>query len=251
LKDDAPTFGIGALAASAGVSVQHCRDLEAGGALPAPGRTTGGHRRYTDAHVLALVAYEALAQGHGFGRARKLLARVNEGRVDDALELVDERHATIARQRAETRAVLAMLSDPRAEYSAGRLPAQASTKQAAGLLGVSGSTLRHWEAEGLVSPPRDPRNGYRRYLRADLQQLAVVRMLRDAGYTVEQVRGVVELLGRERSERAVEVAERRLAELADASRAAIAGEVALWRYIEHVAPVAVRPVGVHILYPHV
>jgi hypothetical protein len=43
--------------------------------------------------------------------------------------------------------------------------------QAAEFLGVSATTLRNWDHRGVLKPSRHPVNGYRLYLRGDLERL--------------------------------------------------------------------------------
>lgn len=43
--------------------------------------------------------------------------------------------------------------------------------EAAGLLGVSISTLRNWDRQGKLTPRRHPINGYRIYDRAEIVRL--------------------------------------------------------------------------------
>jgi DNA-binding transcriptional MerR regulator len=240
-------IGIGELARSCRVSAQHCRDLETMGVLPPARRTSGGHRRYTDSHVAALQAYESLARAHGNGRAGEIVKLVNRDQIDDALESVDQRHAVIHRQRAKTREVIGLLQG-RVGAPLGRVGRALTISEAATALDLTTSTLRHWEAEGLVTPERDPHNGYRRYRASTLRRLAIVRMLRDAGYPVEQVREVAGRLDSDDPERAIELARHRLRELADATRAAVAAEAELWAYLQHRGDVEVRPVGTHLLH---
>lgn len=66
-----------------------------------------------------------------------------------------------------------------------------SIGEAAKELGVAHSTIRHWEKEGLIEPHRDVENGYRKYCRADLRKLLVIRTLRTAVYSLEIVRDVL------------------------------------------------------------
>jgi len=47
----------------------------------------------------------------------------------------------------------------------------------AGLIGCSPSTLRSWEAKGLVSPYRDRHTGYRLYSWRDVERLQFIRYL--------------------------------------------------------------------------
>jgi DNA (cytosine-5)-methyltransferase 1 len=43
--------------------------------------------------------------------------------------------------------------------------------EAAEFLGVSSTTLRNWDRAGVLRPARHPVNGYRLYLRRDLERL--------------------------------------------------------------------------------
>jgi DNA-binding transcriptional MerR regulator len=43
--------------------------------------------------------------------------------------------------------------------------------------------LRNWERNGLLTVPRDPDNGYRRYGPAEIGRLRVIRTLRHARYS--------------------------------------------------------------------
>jgi DNA-binding transcriptional MerR regulator/quercetin dioxygenase-like cupin family protein len=58
--------------------------------------------------------------------------------------------------------------------------------EAARMIGVSPSTLRAWEAKGLVSPERSA-SGYRRYPLAQVERLA--RQVRDSGTAITPVPG--------------------------------------------------------------
>jgi DNA-binding transcriptional MerR regulator len=63
--------------------------------------------------------------------------------------------------------------------------------EAAARVGVAGDTLRDWERNGLVSPARLP-NGRRVYSEADVEKLMVIRVLRQADYSLM---GLVNLFG--------------------------------------------------------
>ena len=57
-------------------------------------------------------------------------------------------------------------------------------KEAARLLGVTADALRNWERNGLVTIPRDKANNYRQYNEPELSRLRVIRVLRQAGYSM-------------------------------------------------------------------
>jgi DNA-binding transcriptional MerR regulator len=56
--------------------------------------------------------------------------------------------------------------------------------EAATRLGVTVDMLRNWERDGLIDVPRDPENNYRLYGAAEFGRLRVIRMLRQAGYSL-------------------------------------------------------------------
>lgn len=70
-----------------------------------------------------------------------------------------------------------------------------SRPQAAAKIGVAPDTLRDWERNGLFAPVRLP-NGRRRYSPAVMEQIAVVRVLRRAGYSLMGIRSLVHGPGR-------------------------------------------------------
>ena len=55
-------------------------------------------------------------------------------------------------------------------------------------VGVARSTLLYYERIGLVTPERDPANGYRRYGEAQVARLIALRQLQRAGLTLQECR---------------------------------------------------------------
>ncbi len=51
------------------------------------------------------------------------------------------------------------------------------------LLNITVDMLRGWERNGLVTVPRSPVNGYRRYYAAEIGRVRVIRLLRQSGYS--------------------------------------------------------------------
>lgn len=63
--------------------------------------------------------------------------------------------------------------------------------EAARLAGVAPSTLRYYEAAGLLPPP-ERRSGRRRYDPAVLQRLAVIDAAKEAGFSLEEIRELLD-----------------------------------------------------------
>ena len=58
--------------------------------------------------------------------------------------------------------------------------------------GVNVQTIRFYEREGLLSPPSRTASGYRTYMPADLERLRVIRICQKIGFTLKDVKTVLE-----------------------------------------------------------
>ncbi|RCK69546.1 MerR family transcriptional regulator [Desertihabitans brevis] len=180
------------LARAGGCSVQQVRNLERDGVLPPAARTAAGYRVYDERHRWAVLAYQGLSRGAGPVQAKQLLRAVVSGEPEQALASLDGVHAALHRERQELararEAVAVIVAEPVEDVR----PSDAmSVAELAEALGVRPSTLRHWDAEGLVVPGRAGPRAARRYTPADVATARVVHQLRRAGYGV---RAVAELL---------------------------------------------------------
>lgn len=77
--------------------------------------------------------------------------------------------------------------------------------------GLSADALRYYEREGLIPAPDRTLGGARRYEVSTLDQLQVITALREVGFSLEQVRGML----------AAKTETRTVRERIDAARAAI------------------------------
>ncbi len=187
------------VARRAGCSVQHLRDLERDGVLPPAARTSSGYRSWGDAHVCSAIAYRELSQGLGPARAKNLLRALHHERPAAFLAMLDDAHAQLARERRELRlareAVAAIAAEP---LAAPRPSDDMTISELAVALGTTPATLRHWEAEGLLSPYRAGRGRFRTYAPLQVRDARVAHQLRAAGYSIPQLRvilGQLEELG--------------------------------------------------------
>lgn len=180
------------VAQGAGCSVQQVRKLEAAGVLPPAPRTSSGYRRYAEAHLASVLAYQALAVGIGPGPARDVMRTLHTGEnPDQALALLDAAHARLAQEREgvvlAAEAVRRIGEEPLGEVT----EADALTVgELATAIGVAAPTLRHWEAEGLLRPGRTG-SGARSYTPRDVRDARLVQQLRLAGYGIPAVREVL------------------------------------------------------------
>ncbi|MGY1944976.1 MerR family transcriptional regulator [Nocardia asiatica] len=177
------------VARRAGYSVQQIRNLERDGVLPPASRTAAGYRGYGEIHVRSALAYRALAAGVGPVEAKRIVRTVHDRSIAEALVLLDAAHARLHRERADLelakRAAAAISAEPIEDV---RPSDSMSVSELAAALGVRPSTLRHWDAEGLVVPDRVTAHGTRRYAPSQVRDARIVHQLRRAGYRVDTLR---------------------------------------------------------------
>ncbi|MFD7920017.1 MerR family transcriptional regulator [Streptomyces sp. NPDC059740] len=187
------------VARTAGYSVQQVRDLEHAGVLPPATRTTSGYRQYGTVHLHSALAYRSLAAGTGPTEARRILRAVHRAPASEVLALLDAAHARLDRERSGlllAREAAELMSAEPVEDA--RASDAMSVAELAVALGVRPSTLRHWDAEGLVVPDRVPPRATRRYSPAQVRDARIVQQLRGAGYRVESLRALMPDLPRGR-----------------------------------------------------
>ncbi|WP_337061806.1 MerR family transcriptional regulator [Kineococcus sp. G2] len=189
-----PARGIvrtGEVAHRVGCSVQQVRKLERTGVLPAAQRSQSGYRTYGERHLRSALAYRALAVAIGPLEAGNVMRGVHSWPLQQVLSTLDAIHAGLDAERrllaAATRVAAAVAAEAVGEVH----PADAmSVSELAGALGLRASTLRHWEAVGLVVPGRDGR-GHRRYDPLQVRDARLVQQLRMSGYRVQALREVM------------------------------------------------------------
>ncbi|MEU6579379.1 MerR family transcriptional regulator [Nocardia sp. NPDC046763] len=172
----------------AGCSVQQVRNLENEGVLPPAIRTDAGYRMYGEAHLWSARAYRSLAAGAGPGVAKQIMRVAQAGAVPDLLALLDAAHGRLDGERREleiARAAARLIAE---EPIGDERPSdEMGVTELAEALGVRTSTLRHWDAMGLVVPGRGDSRGARRYAPAEVRDARIVHQLRAAGYRIPQL----------------------------------------------------------------
>jgi len=196
------------------------RKYESWGFIGKVPRRPNGYRRYDRKLALeALFSVTALRAGfqewQGRRRMKAMIARVLEGDYEGARGILLIYRAELAKCSEEASAARAILESwrgrqrgrkagnqtggahrgagkdggrPRPDGPVGRNrqaggPERLYRGEAAKRIGVAPDTLRDWERSGLVEPGRLP-NGRRVYSPEDLEKLAVIRVLRQADYSL-------------------------------------------------------------------
>ncbi|NEM05986.1 MerR family transcriptional regulator [Geodermatophilus normandii] len=179
------------VARRAGYSVQQVRDLEADGVLPPAERTASGYRTFAEVHVRAALAYRSLAAAVGPVHAKELVRAAHRDPVSGLLRLLDAAHARLDTERRDLALAREAAQLIAAEPIADVRPSDTmGVSELAAALGVRPSTLRHWDAEGLVVPRRGAGEA-RRYTPADVRDARIVVQLRRAGYRIGPLRELV------------------------------------------------------------
>lgn len=176
------------LARAVGVHPNTVRRYVDWGLLPPVQRAPNGYRRFTQRHLDCLRVARLVYTANYPGRTIRLSGyRVIQSAVADDWGGALERgyaHLTLVQSERAQAESAAMLM----ERWAGGAAADATEQpmligQVARLLTLTIDVLRNWERNGLLSVPRDPNNGYRRYGPAEISRLRVIRMLSQAGYS--------------------------------------------------------------------
>lgn len=179
----------------AGYSAQQVRDLERLGVIPIADRGGNGYRRYGEHHLVALHAYRALAVAIGPVPARQLMPALLRGSIDEAVEKIDNLHASIARGRTQIhearRALDAIVADAGDVFESRDAMTISELAQA---LDIRTSALRHWEAEGLVHPDRVTVSRARQYSAPAVAEARIVAALRAGGYRLPPIARILDRL---------------------------------------------------------
>lgn len=180
------------VARSAGYSVQQVRNLERDGVVPPTTRSLSGWRRYGPIHVHSVRAYRSLSKGVGPVEAKRTMRAVHKLPLPEVLSLLDSAHAQLHEERAKLRLAKTAAEAISGEYVDEALAGDLMTvSELADSLGLRPSTLRHWDAEGLVVPSRIPPRGIRQYWPSDVRDARIVHQLRSAGYGIASLQAMM------------------------------------------------------------
>lgn len=228
------------VARRSGYSVQQIRNLERDGVLPPAARTASGYRVYGEVHLNSALAYRALTAGTGPVAAKDIVRAAHEGPVHRLLARLDAAHARLDRERTELGLAKEAAAAISAEPIADARPVDAmGVSELAAALGVRASTLRYWDAEGLVVPDRRGGRGTRRYSPAQVRDARIVHQLRSAGYRIDPLRILLpELRSGHRWDTVEAALAAREAGIAARSRALLDASAAILALLAPTAPTA-------------
>ncbi|MCC3373261.1 TioE family transcriptional regulator [Cohnella sp. REN36] len=199
------------IARALGISTSALRHYEAWDLVPLPERDANGYRLYSEVHLAYFRCLRALFAGFGVPVTRQVLRHIREGDADAALWLVNREQAHLHREKEIADETLALLRDPTLPLSGHRKPKSRMTiGEVAELADVPTSAIRHWEKEGLLTPDRDPENGYRLFTPTHVRQILLIRTLRRTVYFLDRMKEIVKSVEHHSIEQARKVYENAL-----------------------------------------
>ena len=174
------------IAKAVGAHPNTVRLYEEWGFLPPIPRGPNGYRQFTERHLDQMrLAWTAL---HEQVPAKPLLipvvrmAAAND--LGGALELAYSYLARVRAERVQAEAAVEFLEQWAQGKPIDATPQPLRIGEVAQRLGVTRDMLRNWDRNGLLTVPRDPVSGYRQYGPAEIGRVRVIRMLRQAGYSI-------------------------------------------------------------------
>lgn len=190
------------------ISTSALRHYEAWGVVPAPERAANGYRLYTEEHLAYFQCLRAMFPGFGVALTCDVLRHIQSARLDAAFWLVNREQANLHRDKVAADQTMELLQTPELPVITSRKRmAHMTIGEAAACTGVTTSSIRHWEKEGLLTPERDPENGYRRFSPLHIRQILLIRTLRGTVYFLSTIKEIVHAVEHQSIEQAKKLTE--------------------------------------------
>jgi DNA-binding transcriptional MerR regulator len=206
------------------ISTSALRHYESWGVIPKPARAENGYRLYTKVHLAYFHCLRAMFPGFGVVITCDVLRHIQNADMDTAFWLVNKEQANLQHEKTVADQTLALLQDPELPLFANKKQKNRMTiGEIAALTDVQQSAIRHWEKEGMLSPERDPENGYRIFTPTHIRQILLIRTLRRTVYYLENMKEIVQAVEHQNIEKAKKVTEDALASIHQRNRHQFAG----------------------------
>ena len=190
------------------ISTSALRHYESWGVVPAPARAANGYRLYTIEHLTYFRCLRAMFPGFGVAVTCKVLRLIQEANVDAAFWIVNKEQANLQQEKVAADQTLELLHHLELPPIANkRLKEFMTIGEAAEFTGVTASAIRHWEKEGLLTPARDPENGYRLFTPTHIRKILLIRTLRGTVYFLKSMKEIVQALDNHSIEQVKKVTE--------------------------------------------
>lgn len=175
------------IAKQVGVHANTVRLYEAHGYLSPVPRSKSGYRRFTPLHLEQMRLARLALSWPYLGSQQLIVDLVTcaaDGDLGMAMELAYEYLTHVRMERTRAEAAIEFLE----RWAHGQILETTrrtwTISQTASHLGLTTDQLRNWDRSSLLNVPRDAETGYRLYGAAEIGRLRVIRMLRQAGYSL-------------------------------------------------------------------
>ncbi|MEG0772025.1 MerR family transcriptional regulator [Clostridium sp.] len=177
------------------ISTSALRHYESWGIIPKVQRSPNGYRSYTEDHIAYFQCIRAMLPGFGMDLIKEVLIKIQEKDIIAAILLVNKAQHNICSERMATERTIELLESQQLDENKFISSKEwVSIGEISSIAKVPSTALRHWERAGLISPSRDPNNGYRRYNSNHLRQILFIRSLKKSVYFLDSIRTLIKQL---------------------------------------------------------
>jgi DNA-binding transcriptional MerR regulator len=210
------------------ISTSALRHYESWGVVPAPARSDNGYRQYTKVHLAYFRCLRAMFPAFGVALTCEVLRCIQRADMDKAFWMVNKEQAHLQQEKVAADQTLELLQDLHLPLMPNRkLKHHMTIGEAASFAGVTTSAIRHWEKEGLLTPERDPENGYRLFTPLHLRKILLIRTLRSTVYFLQNMREIVDAVEHHSIEQAKKVTQKAILSIHERNRGQFRGVHAL------------------------
>ncbi|WP_438350613.1 MerR family transcriptional regulator [Paenibacillus sp. FA6] len=212
------------IARELGISTSALRHYESWGVVPTPARATNGYRLYTDLHLAYFRCLRAMFPGFGVAITCDVLRHIQNGDMDIAFWLINKEQSNLQQEKVVADQTLELLQHTGMPlFPNKKMNNDMTIGEVAQITDVQESAIRHWEKEGLLSPGRNPENGYRIFTPLHIRQILLIRTLRRTVYFLENMKEIVQAVEHQSIQQAKKVTEEALLSIHQRNRQQLYG----------------------------
>ncbi len=174
------------------VGTSALRHYEEWGIVPPVKRKANGYRMYTEEHEAYFQCIRAMYPGFGMATVRKIMPLLQRNNMTEALWEVNKIQADLhQRKQLAIKALEILKPDNMESFLQKRSKKWYTIGEVEREIDVPATTLRHWEKEGLITPSRNPENGYRQYNHENIRRLLIIRTVQSSVFFLDTVRDIM------------------------------------------------------------
>lgn len=218
------------------ISTSALRHYGSWGLVPPVERAANGYRMYTEEHKAYFQCIRALLPGFGMDLIKEVMPLIKKGAVVEALWKLNQAQVNLHTEKETVRKTVELLQLKEfTDMPSYHKQQYVTIGEAAREANVSASSIRHWEKEGLIDPPRHKESGFRMFGPADIRRLFVIRTVQRAAFSLDIVREVLSDLEKNNVTQAREMAIKSMEYLDYALIEQLRGAAALQHLLDTIA----------------